>query len=228
MRGADRISGQRHPLEHQRGVLLHQVLVDVGARVALVAVGDDELLLARGAARELPLLPAGKPAPPRPRTSAALTSASSSSELSSRDARAADPTSPPARVSTGSSSTLDQTGSRAACSAPASTRSTTPGPASITSPSRIAGEEWQKPRQTVSASETEPSSRRSPSSRPRPLADLVDVRVGRRGEAGGPGADADVAAHRAAAADRRRSSRRRKRPPPGGPSTRRLGGDRHR
>jgi len=35
--------------------LLHQVLVDVGAGVALVAVSDDELLIARGALGELPL-----------------------------------------------------------------------------------------------------------------------------------------------------------------------------
>jgi hypothetical protein len=36
-------------------VALHQVLVDVGARVPLVAVGDDELLLALGGPREPPL-----------------------------------------------------------------------------------------------------------------------------------------------------------------------------
>ena len=77
---------------------------------------------------------------------------------------------------------------------PASTRSTAPGPASIVSPSRTAGELWQKPRQTVSASESAPSALRSPSSTPRPAAQLVDVRAAGRREARGAGADAHVAA----------------------------------
>ena len=55
--GADRVAGERDALEQQRRVALHQDLVDVGAGVALVAVGDDELLVAVGRARELPLLP---------------------------------------------------------------------------------------------------------------------------------------------------------------------------
>ena len=53
--GADGVAGERHALEQQVRVALHQHLVDVGAGVALVAVGDDELLVALGAARELPL-----------------------------------------------------------------------------------------------------------------------------------------------------------------------------
>ena len=46
---------QRHALEQQLGALLHQVLVDVGARVALVAVDHDRLVGARRLGRELPL-----------------------------------------------------------------------------------------------------------------------------------------------------------------------------
>ncbi len=55
VRRADGVARERHALEQQRRVLLHQVLVDVRARVALVAVRDDDLLVARGGARELPL-----------------------------------------------------------------------------------------------------------------------------------------------------------------------------
>ncbi len=49
------VPGERHPLEQQLGAALHQVLVDVGAGVALVAVGDDELFLAHRFRRERPL-----------------------------------------------------------------------------------------------------------------------------------------------------------------------------
>ena len=41
------------------------------------------------------------------------------------------------------------------------------------SPSRTAGEVWQKPRQTVSASETAPSPARSPSAKPEAVAELA-------------------------------------------------------
>ena len=57
---ADDVAGDRHPLEQQRRVPLHQVLVDVGAGVALVAVDDDELRRRRGVPRELPLHPRGE------------------------------------------------------------------------------------------------------------------------------------------------------------------------
>ena len=55
MRCADCVARQRHPLQQTLGRALHQVLVDVGAGVALVAVGDDELLLALRRACEAPL-----------------------------------------------------------------------------------------------------------------------------------------------------------------------------
>ena len=59
--GADREAGQRHALQQQVGVLLHQDLVDVGARVALVAVGDDQRPVARRVASAPPAI-AGRPA----------------------------------------------------------------------------------------------------------------------------------------------------------------------
>ena len=58
--GADGVARERHALQQQLGVLLHEELVDVGAGVALVAVGDDELALARGRAGELPLRAGGE------------------------------------------------------------------------------------------------------------------------------------------------------------------------
>ncbi len=58
--GADRVAGQRHALQQQPRALLHQVLVDVGAGVALVAVDHDQLLVALGVAGERPLLPGGE------------------------------------------------------------------------------------------------------------------------------------------------------------------------
>ena len=89
---------------------------------------------------------------------------------------------------------LCQAGSAASASSAERTRSIAPGPASTVSPTRTAGEEWQKPRQTVSASETSPSALRSPSSSPRPSRSSRDVLVAAGGEAGGAGADPDVAA----------------------------------
>src|ERR1700750_1800590 len=68
MAGGDRIPRERHAFEQQRRIALHQVLVDVRARIALVAVGDDELLLARGSARKLPFQP--PPGAPRRRARA--------------------------------------------------------------------------------------------------------------------------------------------------------------
>jgi hypothetical protein len=53
--GPDGVARERHPLDQQVRVGLHEDLVDVGAGIALVAVGDDELALALGLARELPL-----------------------------------------------------------------------------------------------------------------------------------------------------------------------------
>ncbi len=52
---ANRVGGERHAFEYARRRSLHQVFIDVRAGVALIAVGDDELVLARGVARELPL-----------------------------------------------------------------------------------------------------------------------------------------------------------------------------
>src|SRR5581483_4100632 len=42
--GADRVAGDRHPLEHAVRVAVHDAAVHEGARVALVAVADDVLL----------------------------------------------------------------------------------------------------------------------------------------------------------------------------------------
>ena len=204
------------------GLRLHQQLVDVGAGVALVAVGDDELRpRPRRARANSHFMPAGKPAPPRPRTSAALTSSSSclGRQLASALAQAGP-------VAGRGSAPARRAGSRSRARArrrasPASTRSTTPGPASITSPSRTAGRAWQKPRQTVSASETCRPRERSPSSRPSPSRDRVDVGVAGGGEARRAGADAHVARAARLRAGRRRRSRRRRPPPRAGPSARR-------
>ena len=54
--GADGVTGQREPFEQQLRRLFHQVLVDVGAGVALIAVGDDVLLFPGRVAGELPLV----------------------------------------------------------------------------------------------------------------------------------------------------------------------------
>ena len=222
VRGADRVAGERQALDQQLGASLHQVLVDEGAGVALVAVGDDELLLALRGAREPPLERRRGSRRRRVRArSAALTSSSSCSGVCSASARAR----PTSRRACGSAparrAATRHSGSPAGCVAPASTRATTSGPASITSPSRTAGEAWQKPRQTVSASETRAvgaalahlqrrarraarrrARRRSPRSRP--------CRCRRaRG------------ARRAAAAGRRRRSRRRRPPPRAARSARR-------
>ena len=53
--GADGVAGERHALEQQLRVALHQQLVDVRARVALVAVDDDRPVRVGGARGELPL-----------------------------------------------------------------------------------------------------------------------------------------------------------------------------
>ena len=190
--GADRVAGERHPLEQELRAALHQVLVDVRARVALVAVGDDELLVALGGARERPLWPAGKPAPPRPRTSASSTSSSSSSGVSSSSARRR-PDQSPGSVSTGSSSTdrhsrlrrlralagedaLDDAGAGVDHVAVADRRR---GMAEAQADGL-----GERDRTVVAAlAELEPE----------PLADPVDVLVAGGREARGPGAHADVA-----------------------------------
>ena len=137
---ADRVAGERHALEQQVRVVLHQQLVDVGARVALVAVGDDELrLAARRLRANSHFTPAGKPAPPRPRTSAAFTSSSSSSGVVSASALRVARTSRRGGSAPARRAGSRRRGSGAGCVAPASTRSIAPGPASITSPSRTAG-----------------------------------------------------------------------------------------
>ena len=48
---------ERQALDEEAGIALHQVLVDVGARIALVPVDDDELVLTWRVAGELPLDP---------------------------------------------------------------------------------------------------------------------------------------------------------------------------
>ena len=137
---------------------------------------------------------AGNQAPPRPHRSASATCSRNCSGVQATRGRAAAPTSRPPRSAPARAGGCARRAPPASRVAPASTRSTTPGPASITSPSRTAGALWQKPRQTVSASETEPSAARSPSARPSPASKLVLVRAAGRGEARGPRADAHVAA----------------------------------
>ncbi len=132
------------------------------------------------------LSPAGKPAPPRPRRFAAFTSATRSSGVEASAARS--PLQSPGRISTGSSRTLDHSGSAAGSGAPASTRSSAPGPASTTSPSRKDGLEWQKPRQTVSFSTTAPSAGAHRDTEPG--LELADLLVEARRPARGSGADA--------------------------------------
>ena len=137
------------------------------------------------------LVPAGNPAPPRPRTPASLTSSSSSSGVSSFSA-CPSPDQSPSRISTGSSKMLCHSGSGAAWAPLFRTRSIASAPASITSPSRTAGEEWQKPRQIVSASENSPSSERSPRLMPVACGELGDVLIAGCREAGRSGADTHV------------------------------------
>ena len=112
-------------------------------------------------------MPAGKPAPPRPRTFASLTWSSSCSGASDSSAWRS-----PSNVPRSQQHRLVEhalaLGLVAWRSAPASARSTTPSPASTTSPSRTAPARWQKPRQTVWPSETDPSSERSPRATPSP------------------------------------------------------------
>ena len=60
MLGPDGVAGESHSLEQQGRAALHQVLVDVRAGVALVTVGDDELLIPLGRAGERPLPAGGK------------------------------------------------------------------------------------------------------------------------------------------------------------------------
>ena len=102
-------------------------------------------------------LPAGKPAPPRPRTFATpCTTCSSSSLEGVRCSRAyLRPDQSPGRVSTGSSSTLCHLGSAAACVAFRDHAVDRAGPRvdRVAVADRRGG--WQKPRQTVSAREVD-------------------------------------------------------------------------
>ena len=71
--GAGGVAGDEHALEQRVRVGLDLVAVHVGAGVALVGVADEVLLRARGLGRRNShLLPVRKPAPPRPRSLAAL------------------------------------------------------------------------------------------------------------------------------------------------------------
>ena len=227
--GADGVAGERHALEQQRRVALHQVLVDVGAGVALVAVGDDELRARPAAPRaNSHFVPAGKPAPPRPRTSAALTASSSSSGVSCVERAAQARTSRRARehrlVEHAGQHRLGRGGAsrrRARARRRRARRRST-------SPSRTAGEAWQKPRQTVSASETEPSSRALAELQAEPVAELRRRARRRSRRSRRCRCRRARGARRAAAAGRRRRSRRRRPPPRAGPSARRRRGGRRR
>ena len=167
MLGADRVAGERHALQHQRRVALHQVLVDVGARVALVAVGDDELLLARARRARTPTCPGREARAPAAAHGRLLDLRQQASRAPCRSSARRSPDQSPGPGQDRLIENADPLGlGRLPRFAGEDPLRAAPSPASIRSPSRTAGEEWQKPRQTVSASETERSSRRSPSSRP--------------------------------------------------------------
>ena len=71
--GADGVGGDDHALEHARGGRPRARAVHEGAGVALVGVADEVLLPGPApCARNSHLTPVGKPAPPRPRSLAAL------------------------------------------------------------------------------------------------------------------------------------------------------------
>ena len=73
--GADGVAGDGHALDQQVRVVLHDLPVLERARLALVGVADQVDRLAASLGRKPHFTPAGKPAPPRPRRFAALTSA---------------------------------------------------------------------------------------------------------------------------------------------------------
>ena len=77
---ARRVRRDDHALDQQVRVLLHQLAVLEGPRLGLVGVAD-EVLVHRPVGRKDAFLPIAKPAPPRPRTPEAWSSASTASRL---------------------------------------------------------------------------------------------------------------------------------------------------
>jgi hypothetical protein len=65
---ADRIGADDHAFQHAVRVIFHHGAVHISARVALVAVDDDELAGAFSWRVMFHFMPVGKPPPPRPRS----------------------------------------------------------------------------------------------------------------------------------------------------------------
>ena len=82
--GAADHAGDQHPFEDPVRIAFVDAAILVDVRLALVASCSDELGRARALRPLSHLMPAGKPAPPRPRSPAAVTSAMASSASSRR------------------------------------------------------------------------------------------------------------------------------------------------
>ena len=79
--------GDRHALDDEERIPLHQHPVGEGPAVALVGVADDVLLVGLGPATAPHLIPVGNPAPPRPRRPEATISSTTASGSSVERAR---------------------------------------------------------------------------------------------------------------------------------------------
>ncbi len=177
------------------GVALHQVLVDVGAGVALVAVGDDELLRGFAACGEPPLGAGREPGAAAAADLGLLHLLSSSSGPSSVSARRS-PDQSPGAVSTGSCSRLRHSGSGGGASWRSSRDARRPRRRRRRSSRRRAppARSGRSPGRRSRRGDSEPSRAALAERRGRaPRSICVDVRVAGRREAGGAGADADVA-----------------------------------
>ena len=212
------------PSSSSAGFCSSRYLVDVAAGVALVAVDDDELLGRRGrvARDELPLL--RRPGSRRRRGRAGSRRAPRLEQLLGRQLRERVPQAPRSRRAGAAPARRGSTPTRARRPrgrGRRATRSRAPGPASTMSPSRNAGPEWQKPRHTVSPSDTEPSAAQPP--RPTPSARSAAWTCAARPCASPPRRPSTQcrcrrarAGGRAAGRGRRSRSRRRRRSPRGG------------
>ena len=60
-RGSRRVGGDRHPLDHRVGIVVHQHPVLEAPRLSFVCVADDRLRAARRVANRAPLSPRGEP-----------------------------------------------------------------------------------------------------------------------------------------------------------------------
>ena len=60
-------AGDGHALDQAEGIAFHQHAVGIGPAVALIGIADDVFLRGLDAEAVFHLMPAGNPAPPRPR-----------------------------------------------------------------------------------------------------------------------------------------------------------------